>query len=88
MSGDDAEERSDVLDPSNPRVALLFAAVLLLTPSLLLVIAFAFLAYAEALVVGELTPLELVELYVLEFLILAAVGLVVFWILKRMVGRY
>jgi len=66
------------------RTKLVVVGVLLLfVPALILVATLGFLLVAEGLVLGELSLLELVELYVIELLLLAAVA----YALYRLLGR-
>ncbi|WP_211226033.1 hypothetical protein [Haloplanus natans] len=61
--------------------------LLLLVPALILVATLGFLLVAEGLVLGELSLLELLELYVIELLLIAAIAYALYRLLGRSIRR-
>lgn len=55
-------------------VILLIGVIVLLSPALILVLTLAFLAFTGDLVFGRVTPLELLELYLVDLALIAAVA--------------
>lgn len=55
-------------------VVLLIGLLVLLAPALILVLALAFLAFTGDLLLGRVTPLELLELYVIELVSVAVLA--------------
>lgn len=54
--------------------SLLLVLLVLFTPIVILVITLGFLQIAEGLVLGELSPFELLELYVIELVLFAVIA--------------
>jgi TRAP-type mannitol/chloroaromatic compound transport system permease small subunit len=70
------------------RIKLVVVGVLLLlVPALILVATLGFLLVAEGLVLGELSLLELLELYVIELLLIAAIAYALYRLLGRSIRR-
>jgi TRAP-type mannitol/chloroaromatic compound transport system permease small subunit len=70
------------------RIKLVVVGVLLLlVPALILVATLGFLLVAEGLVIGELSLLELLELYVIELLLIAAIAYALYRLLGRSIRR-
>lgn len=62
----------------NRTILLLVGLLVVLTPVVILVITLFFLTFAAGLQQGEITTVELVELYAIEFVVLAAFAYLVY----------
>jgi CBS domain containing-hemolysin-like protein len=65
----------------------LIALVVVLTPVVLLTLTLAFLTATGSIVSGEVTPLELIELYVLDLALLLVVGYLLYRLALRLATR-
>lgn len=78
--------RSDLMEriqPENERLwVLAFVLTLVTMPAVTLVLAFAVLSATQSAIVDQLTPVELVELYVVELLAFALFGYVLYRIAR------
>ncbi|WP_248895446.1 hypothetical protein [Haloplanus halobius] len=75
----------DVPDLPDRVVLLLIGMLVLLSPALLLVVTFVFLAYTGDVVLGRMTVLELAELYLIDLLVLAGFGYGLYRLVRRLV---
>jgi len=71
-------------EASDRLILVLVGLLLLLSPALLLLVTLAFLSITGELVLGRLTTLELIELYLIDFLLVGGILLAMFALLKRL----
>ena len=62
------------IDSQNPVVLLVLGMLLLFAPVVLLALTLGFLVITGDLILGRVTPLEFLELYVIDLAVLLAVG--------------
>jgi hypothetical protein len=65
MSSDDSRDRV---------VALAYGILILLSPAVILVLTLGFLTFTGDLVLGRVTPLEFLELYIIELVVVVGFG--------------
>lgn len=71
---------------SRDRIAVaLIALLVVLTPAVVLTLTLSFLTVTGDIAVGQLTPLELLELYLLDLALLLVVGYLLYRLLLRLV---
>jgi hypothetical protein len=65
---------------------LLIALLVLFAPAAILALTLAFLSYTGNLLLGRLTLLELLELYLIDLLLLSGAGYLLYRLLGRAIG--
>ncbi|MFC7134651.1 MULTISPECIES: hypothetical protein [Salinibaculum] len=71
---------------SRDRIAVaLIALLVVLTPAVVLTLTLSFLTVTGDIAAGQLTPLELLELYLLDLALLLVVGYLLYRLLMRLV---
>jgi hypothetical protein len=78
MSADDSRDRV---------VALAYGVLILLSPAVILVLTLGFLTFTGDLVLGRVTPLEFLELYIIELVVLAGFGYGLYRLTLRVAQR-
>lgn len=78
MSSDDSRDRV---------VALAYGVLILLSPAVILVLTLGFLTFTGDLILGRVTPLEFLELYIIELIVLAGFGYGLYRLTLRVAQR-